>query len=237
MPTASLAPMRAIGNPVALDASADERDTRGFISITSISPFTGLTANWMLQPPASTPISRMIATGRIAHRLVFAIGQRHRRRHGDRVAGVHAHRIEVLDRADDHDVVRVIAHHLELELLPAEQRCARSSTCVHRRAGRGRDARCVSYSSRLYAMPPPDPPSVNDGRMIAGIAGVLDAAHALRPTCARIRPWRTARPIRAIASANCLRSSATRIARAFAPISSHAVLRRARPCRTAPARR
>src|SRR2546422_7223689 len=53
--------MRAIGNPVALDASADERDTRGFISITSISPSTGFTANWMLQPPASTPISRMMA--------------------------------------------------------------------------------------------------------------------------------------------------------------------------------
>ena len=53
--------MRAIGNPVALEASAEERDTRGFISITSISPSAGLTANWMLQPPASTPISRMIA--------------------------------------------------------------------------------------------------------------------------------------------------------------------------------
>ncbi len=60
-PTASLVPIRAIGKPVALDASADERDTRGFISITSISPSAGLTANWMLQPPASTPISRMMA--------------------------------------------------------------------------------------------------------------------------------------------------------------------------------
>ena len=53
--------MRAIGKPVALEASADERDTRGFISITSISPSAGFTANWMLQPPASTPISRMMA--------------------------------------------------------------------------------------------------------------------------------------------------------------------------------
>ena len=53
--------MRAIGNPVALDASAELRDTRGFISITSMSPSAGFTANWMLHPPASTPISRMIA--------------------------------------------------------------------------------------------------------------------------------------------------------------------------------
>jgi hypothetical protein len=40
-PTASFAPMRAIGNPVALLASADERDTRGFISITTMSPSRG----------------------------------------------------------------------------------------------------------------------------------------------------------------------------------------------------
>ena len=51
----------AIGNPVALDASADERETRGFISMTMIRPSRGLTANWMLQPPVSTPTSRMIS--------------------------------------------------------------------------------------------------------------------------------------------------------------------------------
>jgi hypothetical protein len=54
-----------------------------------------------LEPPVSTP------TARIA---VIA------------VARVDAHRIDVLDRADDHDVVGVIAHHLELELAPAEHR-------------------------------------------------------------------------------------------------------------------
>ncbi len=32
------------------------------------------------------------------------------------------HRVDVLDRADDHDVVVVVAHHLELELAPAEHR-------------------------------------------------------------------------------------------------------------------
>ncbi len=53
--------MRAMGKPVALEASAEERDTRGFISITSMVPSAGLTANWILQPPASTPISRIIA--------------------------------------------------------------------------------------------------------------------------------------------------------------------------------
>ena len=46
---------------MAFEASADERDTLGFISITSISPFSGFTANWILHPPAATPTSRMIA--------------------------------------------------------------------------------------------------------------------------------------------------------------------------------
>ncbi len=58
---------------------------------------------------------------RIAHRLILAIGERHRRRDGDRIARMHAHRIDVLDRAHDHHVVRAVAHHLELVLLPAEE--------------------------------------------------------------------------------------------------------------------
>ena len=44
---------------MALDASADERDTRGFISITAISPLSGLTANWTFDPPVSTPTARI----------------------------------------------------------------------------------------------------------------------------------------------------------------------------------
>ncbi|CAB4947288.1 unannotated protein [freshwater metagenome] len=40
-PTASFAAIFAIGKPVALEASADERDTRGFISITIMRPSSG----------------------------------------------------------------------------------------------------------------------------------------------------------------------------------------------------
>jgi hypothetical protein len=35
---------------------------------------------------------------------------------------VHAHGIEVLDGADDDDVVVHVAHHLQLELLPPQHR-------------------------------------------------------------------------------------------------------------------
>ena len=57
----------------------------------------------------------------VAHHLVFLVGERQRRRHRDRVARVHAHRIDVLDGADDDAVVRLVADHLHLEFLPAEQ--------------------------------------------------------------------------------------------------------------------
>jgi hypothetical protein len=53
-----LAATLAIGKPVALEASAEERETRGFISMTTSRHPSGLTANWTLEPPVSTPISR-----------------------------------------------------------------------------------------------------------------------------------------------------------------------------------
>ena len=61
-PTASLAAILAIGNPVALLAKALERLTLGFISITIIRPLHGSTANWTFEPPVSTPILRRIAS-------------------------------------------------------------------------------------------------------------------------------------------------------------------------------
>ena len=60
--------------------------------------------------------------GGVAHALIFLIGQRLGRCHRDRVAGMDAHRVEVLDGADDDDVVRPVAHHLQLKFLPADDR-------------------------------------------------------------------------------------------------------------------
>ena len=94
-----------MGNPVALLASAELRLTRGFISITTMRPFFGSTANWMLDPPVSTPISRMIAIDASRMMLVLLVGEGLRGRHRDAVAGVDAHGVEVFDGADDHHVV------------------------------------------------------------------------------------------------------------------------------------
>ncbi len=59
-PTDNFAAILAMGNPVAFDARAELLDTLGFISMIVISPFFGFTANWILEPPVSTPISLII---------------------------------------------------------------------------------------------------------------------------------------------------------------------------------
>src|SRR5699024_1832216 len=53
--------------------------------------------------------------------LILAIGQGHRGGDGDRIPGMNAHRIEVLDGADDSVVVCTIANDLELVFLPTEE--------------------------------------------------------------------------------------------------------------------
>ena len=57
-PTARRAAIFAIGNPVAFEASAEERETLGFISMMTRRPVAGSTANCTLDPPVSTPTRR-----------------------------------------------------------------------------------------------------------------------------------------------------------------------------------
>src|SRR4029078_8602057 len=58
----------------------------------------------------------------VAHDLIFLVGEGERRRDRDGVAGMHAHRIHVLDRAHYDAVVVLVADDLHLVLLPAEHR-------------------------------------------------------------------------------------------------------------------
>ena len=75
----------------------------------------------------------------VAHALVFFVGKRERRRDRDAVPGVHAHRIDVLDRADDDAVVRPVAHHLHLVFFPAEDRLLDQDFADRRGVEAGRD--------------------------------------------------------------------------------------------------
>ena len=221
-PTASLVPIRAIANPVAFDASAEERETRGFISITTISPFAGSIANWMLQPPASTPISRMTAIA--ASRITWYS------RSVSVMAGA-----TVIESPVCTPIGSTFSMEQTITTLSSQSRITSSSNSFQPSSERstttceiGLSARppftIRSYSSRLYATPPPDPPSVNAGRMIAG-----NPVHSLTASASShvvaMCPSGHFRPIFVIASPNSFRSSATAIARAFAPISST-------PCRS-----
>ena len=58
--------------------------------------------------------------GGIANLLVFHIRQGLNRGHGNGVAGMHAHRVEVFDGADDHAIVFGVAHDLHLDFFPAQ---------------------------------------------------------------------------------------------------------------------
>ena len=59
---------------------------------------------------------------RVAHHLIFLVGQRLHRRDSDRIACVHAHRIEIFDRTNDNAVIHSVAHHFHLEFFPADER-------------------------------------------------------------------------------------------------------------------
>ena len=118
-PTASSAASFAIGKPVAFDASADERETRGFISITRYSSVVGMHRELDVRAAGRDADRARGRERRLAKLLVDGVGQRLLRRDRPRVAGVDAHRVEVLDRADDDGVAARVAHHLELVLLPA----------------------------------------------------------------------------------------------------------------------
>ena len=57
----------------------------------------------------------------VAHHLVFLVRERLHGRDSNGVAGMHAHRIEILDGTNNHAVVHPVAHHFHLEFLPSDQ--------------------------------------------------------------------------------------------------------------------
>ena len=168
----------AIGKPVALDARAELRETRGFISMTTISPGLAVrarTGRWRRR--STRPTARMTVMAASRSVLQLLVGERHHRGDRHRVAGVHPHRVDVLDRADDHRVVGDVAHHLELDLGPARAPSARPAPARWGSPSSARSRRSSS-SSGVRAAPPPSPPRVKPGRRISGRPSSAAAAPA-----------------------------------------------------------
>ena len=186
---ASFAAILAIGKPVAFDASALEpRHPR--VHLDDDQP-AGRRVDRELDVAAAGVDADRAQHGDadVAHLLVLAVGERHRRGDGDRVAGVHAHRVDVLDRADDDHVVAAVAHQLELVLLPAEHRLLDQH--LVRWGWRRSPWPAIRRSSASSgAMPEPAPPMVKTGPDDDRVADLARRWRGLLDACRRPRARR-----------------------------------------------
>ena len=119
----------------------------------------------------------------VAQLLVLAIGERQCRSDRDRVAGVHADGVDVLDRADDDGVVGRVAHELELVLLPPEDRLLEQHfvrrRVVQARSGDAAEVALVVGEAR------PEPAHRERRAHDERVAELLGRRRAPRPWCAR----------------------------------------------------
>ncbi len=206
----------AIGKPVAFEASAEERETRGFISITTRRPVFGSTANWMFEPPVSTPTFRMTALA--SSRMAWYW-------RSDRViCGA-----TVIESPVWTPIASKFSIEQTMITLSAVSRMTSSSNSFHPSTdssirtswlGDSRNPFLTTRrnSSSVFAAPPPDPPSVNEGRITTGRP--ISSSTVSASASDRTRPERgTSAPISSIAFLKRSRSSASRMARSLAPIS------------------
>ena len=216
-PTASLAATRAMGNPVAFEARAEERDTRGFISMTTMRPSAGSIANCTLDPPVSTPISRSTATEASRMRW-YSLSVRV-------WAGATVIESPVWTPIGsrfsiEQTMMQLSRRSRTTSISNSFQPSTDSSisTSVVGDASRPRSQISVN-SSRLYAMPPPVPPRVKEGRTIAGKPTSACTATARSRSRAGAARGHSS-PMRAIAARKRSRSSALSMASRLAPTSS-----------------
>jgi hypothetical protein len=203
---------------VAFEASAEERDTRGFISMTTTSAVSRFSANWTFEPPVSTPTARITAAA-ASRRTWNSMSER------------------VIDGATQTEspvctpigsmfsIEQTITTLSRLSRITSSSNSPQPSTDSSTRTwpiGLSRTPRATT-SSKLCASrakPPPWPPRVNAGRITTGRLSPSSRATRASSTLWAITERGTRRPTEAIASPNASRSSAVWMAFADAPISS-----------------
>ena len=207
----------AIGKPVALEASAELRETRGFISMTTNSPESGFTANCTLEPPVSTPILRMIALAASRNSWYWP-----------------SVRVSAGATVTLSPVCTPMGSTFSMEqmitTLSARSRMTSSSNSCQPATDSSSMTWWIGLSrrpfsemrrkpSRSWAMPPPAPPMVKAGRTTSGRPRSL-AARSTSAGLVAMTLRGTRRPISSMAVRNSERSSARRMASASAPIIS-----------------
>ena len=157
-------------------ASAELRETLGFISITTNSPVSGWTANWMFEPPVSTPILRIIATAASRSRW-YSLSVRV-------WAGATVIESPVCTPIGSRFSMEQMMTTLSaLSRITSSSNSFQPSTDSSTRVSRFGEVRspqasCSRNSASVRAMAPPEPPNVKLGRMIAGRPTVASAAAA-----------------------------------------------------------
>ncbi len=216
-PTASSAATLAIGKPVALEASAEERDTRGFISITTRRPEAGSTANCTLAPPVSTPTAR--STVRASSRIAWYS-------RSDRViCGATVTESPVWTPIGstfsmEQTTTALSARSRITSSSSSFQPSTDSSTSTRRTGLAARPwASSSARAARSRATPPPQPPRVNDGRTTTGRPSPSAAASPSGTEPTSMLRGRSS-PAAWQVSLNRTRDSARRTASTVAPISS-----------------
>ncbi len=203
-----------MGNPVALLARAEDRETRGFISMITMRPSAGFTANWMLEPPVSTPISRItaIAASRMRwYSLSVSVW-----------AGATVMEspvwIPMGSRFSMEQTITTLSRRSRMSSSSNSfQPITDSSTRTSEMGERSRPRATISsYSSSFQAMPPPEPPRVKAGRITQGRP--IRSRTPRASSGERTNPERgRSRPIRSMACLNRSRSSALWIVSIEAP--------------------
>ena len=203
----------AIGNPVAFDASADERETRGFISMTASSRLAGSYANCTFAPPVATPTARAQANAASRRRWYSASGSV--------CWGATVHESPVWTPIGSRFSIEQTTTQLPAMSIITSSSCScqpsrKRSTNTWPIGLTARPRRTsASSSSRSRAMPPPVPPRVNAGRTTAG---KLTPSSSSADETTRLSG--TGTPAAVTAARNASRSSARRIASTSAPINS-----------------
>ena len=219
---------------MAFEASAEERETRGFISITTISPVSRLTANCTLEPPVSTPTARMT--------LAAASRSAWYSRSESVMAGAQQTESPVCTPIGSRfSIEQTITTLSSLSRItsssnsPQPSTDSSISTCEIGLSLRPRTM-MASSSSGLRAKPPPWPPSVKAGRIATGSWSSPPSATRASSGVRTITERGTRRPTEAIASPKASRSSAVWIALAEAPINSISSSARTPACSSSIAR-
>ena len=219
---------------MALEASAEERETRGFISMMTMSPLAGLMAICTLDPPHSTPMERMMST------------EASRRRWYSLSVSVCAG-ATVMESPVCTPMGSTFSMEQMMTTLSARSRITSSSNSFHPSSdssictwlvmdASSPPAQMARNSSMLYAIPPPVPPSVKAGRMISGKRPMVSYATIASSMLVAIADLAMPSFSSTIASAKSSRSSALLIDASLAPMSSTPCRSRAPPSESALAR-